>query len=130
MRLGQTFDSRGVIETINDFEGDNEELLEQLEEHPDCAAALLALVNCDDYEEYAAAKEIEATCSDCSEWDDGVQFIRDDYFEEYAKELVVDIGDMLKDIPSYIEIDWAATAANIQQDYSSYEISGDTYWVR
>jgi hypothetical protein len=59
-----------------------------------------------------------------------VSFIRDSYFTEYAEDLVKDISDMPRDIPSYIEIDWEATARNIRQDYSSVEFDGETYWYR
>lgn len=59
-----------------------------------------------------------------------ISFIRDSYFTEYAEDLVKDIGDMPQEIPSYIAIDWEATARNIQQDYSSVEFDGETYWYR
>ena len=57
-------------------------------------------------------------------------FIRDDYFVEYAEELLKDCGDLPQNIPHYIEIDWQATANNILVDYASVEIDGTTYWYR
>lgn len=59
-----------------------------------------------------------------------VTCIRDTYFQDYAEELVKDIGDLPKEIPHYIAIDWEATAENIRQDYTSVEFDGVTYWVR
>lgn len=59
-----------------------------------------------------------------------VTLIRDSYFTEYAQELVQDIGDLPNGIPSYIEIDWEATARNIRMDYTSIDIDGETYWYR
>lgn len=56
--------------------------------------------------------------------------IRDDYFVDYCEELVSDIGDMPKDIPSYIVIDWEQTAENIKTDYFCIEINGTDYWTR
>ena len=56
--------------------------------------------------------------------------IRDSYFTDYAEELCKDIGDLPQDIPSYIEIDWEATARNIRMDYSCVEIDGIDYWYR
>lgn len=56
--------------------------------------------------------------------------IHEDYFKTYAQELVQDIGDLPNGIPSYIEIDWEATADNIRQDYTSVEFDGVTYYVR
>lgn len=59
-----------------------------------------------------------------------VTLIRDSYFEDYAQELFEDIGDMPKGVPSYIVVDWEATARNIQMDYSSVEFQGVTFWYR
>jgi hypothetical protein len=59
-----------------------------------------------------------------------VTLIEDDYFTEYAQELVSDIGDVPRDIPSYIVIDWEATANNIKGDYTSIDIGANTYWYR
>lgn len=59
-----------------------------------------------------------------------VTLIRDSYFADYAQELVTDCGYISKDMPSWIEIDWEATARNVQQDYTSIEIEGVTYWFR
>lgn len=56
--------------------------------------------------------------------------IRDSYFEDYAQELVQDIGDMPNGLPSYIVIDWEATARSIRMDYSSIDFDGVTYWYR
>ena len=56
--------------------------------------------------------------------------IRDSYFVEAMKELCADIGDVPKDMPSYIAIDWEATADNLCADYSSVEFDGVTYWYR
>ena len=59
-----------------------------------------------------------------------ITLIRDDYFDDYARELVVDCGYLPKELPSWIEIDWSATASNVQSDYTSCEIGGVTYWYR
>jgi hypothetical protein len=59
-----------------------------------------------------------------------VTLIRDSYFTEAMRELVSDIGDLPKDIPSYLAIDWEATADNLRADYSSVEFDGVTYWYR
>ncbi len=60
-----------------------------------------------------------------------VTLIRDSYFIDYAQELCHEIGDIrTQDLPSYIEIDWEATARNIRMDYSATEIDGVTYWYR
>lgn len=59
-----------------------------------------------------------------------VTLISEDYFTDYCKDLVQDIGDLPNGIPSYIEIDWDATAKNLRVDYSEVEINGNTYLYR
>jgi hypothetical protein len=55
---------------------------------------------------------------------------RDSYFVEAMKELCEDIGDMPRGFPSYLVIDWNATADNLRVNYSSVEFDGVTYWYR
>lgn len=57
-----------------------------------------------------------------------VTLIRDSHFEEAIDELLEDCGYLPKDLPSYLSItvDYAA----LQQDYSSVEYDGVTYWYR
>jgi hypothetical protein len=57
-----------------------------------------------------------------------VTLIRDSYFETAMDELLEDIGDMPKNIPSYLKITVDYDA--LQMDYSSVEFDGVTYWYR
>lgn len=59
-----------------------------------------------------------------------ITLIDDRYFVEYVQDLLDDCGELPRDLPHYIEIDWRATARNIQTDYSSVEVDGRTYWYR
>jgi hypothetical protein len=59
-----------------------------------------------------------------------VTLIRDSYFQTYARELLEDCGDIPRDLPDYIAIDWQTTADNIRVDYTACEIDGITYWYR
>ena len=59
-----------------------------------------------------------------------VTLIRDSYFVDAMQELVKETGDMPKGFPAYLEIDWDATARNLQQDYTSVEYGDVTYWYR
>lgn len=54
--------------------------------------------------------------------------IHDSYFETAMDELLEDIGDIPRGLPSYltITVDYAA----LQQDYGSVEVDGQTYWYR
>ena len=73
------------------------------------------------------AEECEGIASD---WSYGETLIRESYWEDYCRELVSDIGDLPRDFPSYIVIDWEATAENLLTDYSSVEFDGETYYIR
>lgn len=75
----------------------------------------------------ALADEAEGYADD---WHHGATLIRDSYFVDYCEELVKDIGDLPKDLPGYLVIDWEKTADNLQADYTSVEYDGVTYWVR
>jgi hypothetical protein len=59
-----------------------------------------------------------------------VTLIDDAYFVDYVQDMLADCGEVPRDLPEYIEIDWRATARNVQTDYSSVEIDGRTYWYR
>ena len=56
--------------------------------------------------------------------------IHENYFVDAMRQLMEDVGDIPHPFPSYIVIDWEATAENLRVDYSSVEIEGHTYWFR
>lgn len=122
-------DSRDVIARIEALRGEREEyqdrdLTEPLTEswaqaNPDEAAELTALES--------LAEEASGYAPD---WEYGAALIRDSYFTDYAQELLEDCGDLPKDLPHYIHIDWEATARNIRMDYTAVEFDGVTYWIR
>lgn len=58
-----------------------------------------------------------------------VTLIRDHYFTAYCRELLEDCGDIPKDLPHYVAIDWDATADNLRVDYSSVEVPCNNRWV-
>ena len=59
-----------------------------------------------------------------------VTLISDSYFTEYAREMLEDCGTIPRDLPSWVEIDWDATAHNVRMDYTCTTIAGVTYWYR
>ena len=65
-----------------------------------------------------------------SEFEYGCTLIEEDDFEEYVEEMLIDCGYISKDFPTWIEIDWEATAENVKQDYSELEYKGNTYYFR
>lgn len=60
-----------------------------------------------------------------------VTLILNSYFEEYAQDLAEETGAIDKDVrwPGN-HIDWEAAANELQQDYSSEDLDGNTYWYR
>jgi len=76
-------------------------------------------------------RELERQCeSYAADWQYGETLIHEDYFTEYAEQLVKDIGDMPDNIPRYLVIDWEATAENLKSDYAAIDFSGETYYIR
>jgi hypothetical protein len=85
-------------------------------------------------EEYEELQQLKALASEgeqyAPDWTYGATLVRDSYFTDYARELLEDCGDLPRDLPHYIAIDWDATARNIRVDYTPVEFDGITYWVR
>lgn len=81
----------------------------------------------DELEEIEQIDEIE---SDCTDFQHGETLINDGYFEDYCKEMCEDCGNISKDFPRWIEIDWDATANNMKEDYTSVTYRGEVYYTR
>ena len=139
-------DSRDVIKRIEELQGERADLKEAADQAdadylatvdvggPDerkDEAALLETWDGEFGEELKALKSLaDDAAGYCSDWKYGAGLIRDSYFTEHAEELCKDIGDMPREIPHYIAIDWERTAENIKQDYTAVEYGDVTYWVR
>ena len=83
----------------------------------------------DEAKELAALLSVQEQAEGyASDWRYGVQLIRDDYFNQAMDELIDDIGDIPKDLPSYMTITLDYDA--LQSDYTSVDFDGVTYWVR
>lgn len=143
-------DSRDVIARIDEMESERQDLVDAVDEAEDGfpaeedldayseakathAAAEKALAEWDD-DNGDELKALQSLANDASnyadDWRHGAALIRDSYFTEYAEEMLKDCGDLPQNIPAYIVIDWEATATNIQQDYTSVDFAGETYWIR
>ncbi len=87
--------------------------------------------NPDDAAELAVLQALAAEAEDYApDWHHGETLIRDTYFTDYAMELLEDIGDLPKNLPSYVVLDEEATARNIRLDYTSVDFDGVKYWIR
>lgn len=107
---GEMLDSRDLIEEANE--------LRALDERDE-----------DEQELLDAIDELEN--EGIEDWEYGAQFIREDYFEEYAQQLAEDIGAIDPNASWPLTyIDWEAAARALQMDYTSVEFLGNTYFVR
>ena len=59
-----------------------------------------------------------------------ITLIAESYFTHYCVDLLDDCGELPRDLPSYIAIDWDKTANNLKVDYSELELGGSTYLYR
>lgn len=84
----------------------------------------------DEIKEYT---NINSFCEDLGGSPDfayGEGIIHEGYFTNYCKDLLEDTGYIPKDLPSWIEIDFEATAGNMMSDYTEAQYEGDTYYIR
>lgn len=121
--LEDVIDSRDVIERIEELTGERdllegEDAITEFDESDD-GVELKAL--------QALAEEAEGYADD---WKYGAALIRESYWVEYCQQLLEDIGDLPRDLPGYIAIDWDQTAENLKVDYTEVEFDGVTYLVR
>lgn len=117
LRGESIIDSRDVIDRIAELETDKELALEDGQDF-------------DDQEELDALIELREQCEECGEWEDGATLIAWEYWENYVEELLTDIGDIPRNIPDYLVIDWQATAENIAADYMIVSFDGGSYYIR
>jgi len=131
-------DSRDVIERIDELEDELRDLEDAADDAADDSvrvAEILAEVEAwktgEEGRELAALQALAAEASDyADDWQHGATLVRESYWPTYARELVEDVGDLPRGIPSYIVIDWEATADNLKVDYTEVDFDGTTYLVR
>lgn len=88
--------------------------------------------DCDGGELYKTLTELAEECEGyASDWSYGETLIRDSYFENYARDLAVQCGD-LKNCDSWPNrcIDWEQAADELKQDYTMVDFGGVDYWIR
>jgi hypothetical protein len=116
-----TLDSRDIIARIEELRGEREASGDP--EQWDAE-------NMQEATELHALEMLQDEAEGYADWHHGEILIRDDYFTEYARELLDDCGMIPRDLPSWIKIDWEATARNIRTDYTAVDFDGVTYWIR
>lgn len=150
-----TFDSRDVIETIESlestvtaYEPDAEtgicDWCDDVEEShiPDEETPALLWCGSNDDDDRTDLKVLREFAKSCegyiSDWKYGEQIIADHYFSQYAEEFADDIG-AINDGSRFgggstpwplMHIDWDAAADDLKQDYTEFELLGQTFWAR
>jgi hypothetical protein len=81
-------------------------------------------------DEQKELSELEEAEIEIPEWGDGNTLIPSDEWISYVQDLLDDIGDIPKNLPHYIVIDWEKTADNLEADYSRVTIQGTEYLYR
>lgn len=131
-------DTRDVLKRISDLENDLSAVEhdgntydftepDALQSAADEAGVL------DELEELVSLRKLIEDVRDVSgdSPEDGAALIADHYFETYAQDLVEDIGAINRDASWPNDcIDWELAAEQLQQDYSTVDFDGITYWVR
>ena len=129
-------DSREVEERI-------EELEEMLQESMDeqglnlellVFAKMLSTLDHDissEADEYISLVDLRDECGGLPDWEYGQTLIHEDHFTDYAMELAEDTGMVARDAgwPNR-HIDWQAAAEELQNDYTTVNFAGATYWTR
>ena len=116
LRGNDVIDSRDVIARIEELETDKALAFEDGEDF--------------DEEELDALIALREQCEDYGDWSYGATLVAWSYWEEYVSQLCEDIGDLPRNMPDYIVIDWQATADNIAQDYTEVDFDGESYYIR
>lgn len=150
----ECFDSRELIERLEELLNDRSALEDELEDRQEAHAA--AVKAGDTAAALAAGEEVQKAADDINEWDDdnldelevlreaneqgendvsdwtyGETLIDERYFEEYAKELAYDIGALRGNEQwPHNHIDWESAADELLHDYTEIVIGDRTYLVR
>jgi len=120
-------DVRDIIDRIEELEGEIEAYAEKMSDWQ---------ANADNQEEL---ETLAALMHELKGYGGEVQWrgdwypltlIRQSYWVKYVQEFLWEIGDLPKDIPPYLEIDWEETANNIRMDYMDVDFDGVTYITR
>jgi hypothetical protein len=126
-------DVRDIIERLEELEA---LLHEHLAKHDDSCIGDWAEVSPEEHKELSmlvSLMEEMAGYGGDEQWRGDwypLTLIRESYFVDYVQEMLEDCGEIPKDLPHYIHIDWQATARDVQVDYTPIDVDGATYFYR
>jgi hypothetical protein len=139
--MNNTLDLTADMIDVRDIIARVEELREERDQYEDARDPSQAPVweqeFSDEAEELATLSAVLTDLAGCGgdekfegDWYPGT-LIRDSYFQDYAEQLADDIGAINANAswPNNC-IDWERATRELQMDYSSVEIDGETYWYR
>ena len=122
-KFDELIDSRDVIERIETLESELALFLDETE------GALPE--NFPNIDELSALRALAEECSSLSaDWEYGEMLVRYSYWQDYVQEMLEDCGEIPRNLPWYISIDWEKTADNISQDYTLVDFDGVDYYIR
>ena len=150
-------DSRDVIKRISELESDRDDLQSaitdaekeianhvpdedeetNLQQVDDLQTALTtAMQELEDWKTDSDGEELKDLLALQSEgesspdWYHGETLMHEDYFETYARQLAEDIGAISGEEKWPLTcIDWKEAAEELQQDYTSLDFGGETYYI-
>jgi hypothetical protein len=124
LRGDNIIDNRDVIARVEELE---EEMATAYEQYDTDTGDDMQ----DTREELKDLHALMEEASDSPDWKYGETLIKDEYFEQYAKELAEDIGAVQRGAnwPNNC-IDWKEAAEQLRQDYFTADFGQDTYWIR
>lgn len=110
---------------------DAEQRIEELRESIDSELRFVDLGEEEELEDLLSFKEEAISTFGEQCWDDGITFVADHYFQEYAKQVAEDIGAIDPDARWPLScIDWEDAAEQLKYDYCEISLGADTYWGR
>lgn len=147
VRGDETFDSRDTIARRDELREEREELADALKnlrddedntEPEDRSGAIRdaeeAIRDWDEEnaEELAALESFIENASGYGDFEHGTHCVRDDKFEDHAREVAGDLTDYdgRSERWPFTCIDWEKAAHDLQMDYTSADLDGTTYWFR
>lgn len=81
-------------------------------------------------EEHKAINNLKE-CVDGMQWNDGITFIHENHFENYAREYAEDCGYIKEDVGwPYSCIDWEKAARELKSDYACITFRGEIYYYQ